>query len=1194
MKISWGKLFNLIVILILLQSSGLNASAQTPAGRPDPRVPQSTAPSTDGPISENIVLKPPSARQPGAEKISPDLMKAAETALVNVSVRGSMASLAQTAKSLSPAERIEYAAKVNAFQNTLEQGIVANGGTVIYRMRTLGSGVIASIPANMAKTLSSIPGVAYVSRLYDFQTNLDETVSFIGGDALKSFGIKGKGVKVAIMDSGIDFTHLAFGGSPDPAVWEQAYYGSDPACTTGAEPQCANRKAVDPAFANLFGPTGLRVKGGFDWVGPNWTSTSGALLPDPNPIALASTGTHGTHVADIIGGLGYPAGSYGPQGNTTAYPAKGEGVAPEADLYAFTVCSAITSSCSGVAMLQGMDDAADLDDNPGTIDPADVMNMSLGSDYGQPEDDATWLSNELTQYGTIVVLSAGNGSNMPYKVGSPSIASGAISVAQTAVPSAKQYRVIVNTPGAIAGDLDNPYLHDWSAAYYTATITGDVVFDNTNASTRIGCTDGNGTKPPEWTAGRFTGKIVLINRGLCGASFKVANAYDAGASMVLVSMVAAGAPYPFAYAGGTFTIPSFSITLADGNKLKSGSATQPLPASVVTLATVTANPAVYVSLANTIVSTSSRGPRNHDNKIKPDVGAPGASVSAVAGTGSEIAPFGGTSGAAPMVTGSMALLKSLFKDEQNFANPQLSPAQYKALLMNSANNQIFEGRSVTNPTGSLVPVARIGAGQVDLTKALKTKILAYDVTDEDQLEWTGSLSYQYAAVTTPTTITRKLRILNLNPFEKTIHIGWDYRYASEDNGAVTLEPAKNSVTLAPGAFEDVNIVMHINPAKLAPWFDWNNWFVVDRGYLGGNGDNFKQVEYSGYLYLGEQLATSIIKETTVPWLVIPKPVADVSADVTPEIAEGTIDLTNSAGATSHTDLFNLVDINPNDYNFTVGNCASIGLGDGCNQSPLDLKEVGYRMWQSATTSYIDFGITLWDAPYRAGIWPPEFDIYVDTVHPLGTDPQTYGPGPDGVPDYVIYNTENGGFAASGQEVAIVVNLHTNAASIVTYLDSTFNSNNYILTVPAASIGLNIPITGALAPDALIASKMNFEVLVFEAYMTGNLTDTSPSIPASATSFNIFDQYHKVDVLADRWHIDMNDQVQTINVGQTVNIPYTLMAPADWVASGSQIGFLAMYREAPIQMESDAVQLGPVVKSVLFVPYFTNPGSEPGR
>ena len=57
-----------------------------------------------------------------------------------------------------------------------------------------------------------------------------------------------------------------------------------------------------------------------------------------------------------------------------------------------------------------------------------------------------------------------------------------------------------------------------------------------------------------------------------------------------------------------------------------------------------------------MASTSSRGPDVSRSSIKPEIGAPGASVSAIAGTGTSVGPFGGTSGAAPMVAGAAALL----------------------------------------------------------------------------------------------------------------------------------------------------------------------------------------------------------------------------------------------------------------------------------------------------------------------------------------------------------------------------------------------------------------------------------------------------------------------------------------------------------------------------------------------------------
>ena len=85
-----------------------------------------------------------------------------------------------------------------------------------------------------------------------------------------------------------------------------------------------------------------------------------------------------------------------------------------------------------------------------------------------------------------------------------------------------------------------------------------------------------------------------------------------------------------------------------------------------------------------------------------DIGAPGASVSAEAGTGTGQVAFGGTSGATPMISGSAALLIQ--------AHPSFAPLEIKALLMNTAETNI-QINPATQP-GVLAPITRIGGGEV--------------------------------------------------------------------------------------------------------------------------------------------------------------------------------------------------------------------------------------------------------------------------------------------------------------------------------------------------------------------------------------------------------------------------------------------------------------------------------------------------
>ena len=56
-------------------------------------------------------------------------------------------------------------------------------------------------------------------------------------------------------------------------------------------------------------------------------------------------------------------------------------------LLAVTVCSQLSTACSGVALIQGMDFAMDPNGDGSTADAADVINMSLGSLYGPAPDD---------------------------------------------------------------------------------------------------------------------------------------------------------------------------------------------------------------------------------------------------------------------------------------------------------------------------------------------------------------------------------------------------------------------------------------------------------------------------------------------------------------------------------------------------------------------------------------------------------------------------------------------------------------------------------------------------------------------------------------------------------------------------------------------------------------------------------------
>ncbi|MGH8286443.1 MAG: S8 family serine peptidase [Steroidobacteraceae bacterium] len=892
---------------------------------------------------------------------------------------------------LSRGQQIAHSEQLRARQSETLSRILALGGQEIARVRVAYNAVIVRIDAQKLREVATLPGVTTLRPVGDYRRDLEDTVPYIGASSAQAVGLDGFGVEVAVLDSGIDYTHRNFGGAGTLAAYAAAYGAS----------------TADPKNTTLDGlfPTAKVVRG-FDFVGEVWPT--GPLAPDPDPIDF---GAHGTHVADIIGGKSLDGTHVG--------------VAPGVKLWAVKVCSAVSTSCSGVALLQAMDFALDPNGDGCMDDAADVINMSLGSSYGQREDDLSFASTNAVKAGVIVVASAGNSADRPYVTGSPSSTPEVISVAQTHVPSATSISLVINSPANIAGMYPNTATVSW--APIGAGFTGNVAFIGR------GCRDDETTaevEPTDLYLADPAGKVALIDRGACAVSVKVDRAAKAGAIGVLLGLVAAGDPISFSQGGGDTFVPTLVIIQANANLIK---------ANLAAPVNVTVSPANALSLIGSMVGSSSRGPNHSFGHIKPDIGAPGASLSAEAGTGDGETAFGGTSGAAPMVSGAAAIMVQAY--------PRRSPAVIKSLLMNTADTQIL-----INPAtlpGVLSPITRIGGGEVRVDEALATTTGAWD-----NQRRTASLSFGYHALHEEQTVHRAVRVRNFSSQARTYEVSSAFRYATDAaTGAVTVDvPSTITVPSNSSAVFDVDVT--IDPSKLPVW-------NLNGGSQGGNGARLTTLEYDGYISIKDDR-----DDVHVAWQVLPHRAAEVRAVnrtvVIPQGENGLLTLQNLSDVLDgRVDVFSWTGSSPR-----IPNSELPGAGD--NAAVIDLASVGARL--------VNFGGNVAGSPWGVQVainthgqrahpaYPAEFDVEFNT----DADPE---------PDAVAFTVENGGFAATGQTVVAAGPLPSGPFQVFFFADADLNSANMIMTIPLGLIGA--------APN----TQMSFSVLAFDNYFTGVLTDS---------------------------------------------------------------------------------------------------------
>ena len=175
-------------------------------------------------------------------------------------------------------------AAITSQQTALSQSLAGLGAVELGRVSVAHNAIAVRIDASQLKSVAAIPGVRSVRPVINYELHLGETVPYVGGTTVQGMGYDGTGVTVAVLDSGVDYTHKNLGGPGTEAAFNDCY--------------AQRNVAPSGACAALFGPAAPKVIGGYDFVGETWPNTA-TTQPDPNPIDFEG---HGTHVADIIAG----------------------------------------------------------------------------------------------------------------------------------------------------------------------------------------------------------------------------------------------------------------------------------------------------------------------------------------------------------------------------------------------------------------------------------------------------------------------------------------------------------------------------------------------------------------------------------------------------------------------------------------------------------------------------------------------------------------------------------------------------------------------------------------------------------------------------------------------------------------------------------------------------------------------------
>lgn len=558
---------------------------------------------------------------------------------------------------------------------------------------TLVNAIFVSAEPEDVEALAAMPGVRYVREMRPIRmamTRANDVVRSPGAwNQLGGQNNAGSGVRIAIIDSGIDQTHPAM---QDSSLSMPAGF---PKCS-GDECNYTNSKVI---AARSFVDRLI-------YAYPDDTR------PDDN--SPRDHSGHGTAAASVAAGTSVNS----PIGRMS-------GVAPKAYLGNYKVFGSpgvndITFDDVIIAALEAA-----------LLDGMDVASLSLGGASLWGPDDRGGVCNKTNnaacdlqveavenaiRRGLTVVASAGNegdtGLEIPSlnTITSPGIAPNAITVGASVNSHVLYQSVRVPNGPANISRLNGFF---GNGPKLTASLRAPL--------RDVSKLQNDGKACSSLGTGSLAGTIALIAQGDCTFSVKTINAQKAGA--IAVVLYRPSTNNIFAAGGLENTgIPLVMIGKDSGAALQQYLTSNP-DAPVILDPAITA----IDMPAGEVAIFSSQGPATGTNAIKPELIAVGADLFMATQkydpNGELYDPTGfvradGTSFSAPMVAGAAALVKQ--------RNRNLTPAQIKSALVHSANPDIIDYDYDSKPINALQ--SGMGAGQLDVDKAVRANVAAEPAT----------------------------------------------------------------------------------------------------------------------------------------------------------------------------------------------------------------------------------------------------------------------------------------------------------------------------------------------------------------------------------------------------------------------------------------------------------------------------------